>query len=155
MDTKKPPVLPPVSQIGVVVRDLAKAVKYYTDTFGIGPFTVVDFAPEKHFVRGKPVPIKLRIGIAQMGAVQIEFIEPVEGDAPHKQFLEERGEGLQHLGFFVNNYDEWMAYLKEQGIGVLMEADTTVEGMGHVRAAYTETDKTGGVLFEFIQFDHA
>jgi catechol 2,3-dioxygenase-like lactoylglutathione lyase family enzyme len=152
MDTKKPPVFPPVSQIGVVVRDLGKAMKYYTDTFGIGPFRVVDFAPEKHFVRGKPVPIKLRIGLAQMGAVQIELIEPVEGDAPHKRFLEERGEGLQHLGFYVDNYDEWMAYLKEQGIGILMEGETTIEGMGRVRAAYAETDKVGGVLFEFVQF---
>jgi catechol 2,3-dioxygenase-like lactoylglutathione lyase family enzyme len=87
-----------------------------------------------------------------MGAVQIELIEPVEGDAPHKRFLEERGEGLHHLGYYVDNYDEWRAYLKEQGIGILMEGETTIEGMGRVRAAYAETDKVGGVLFEFVQF---
>ncbi len=154
METKKQPVLPQVSQVGVVVRDVDQAMKYYTETFGIGPFMTVDFVPEKHWLRGKPFPIKLRIGIAQIGALQLELIEPVEGDGPHKRFLEEKGEGLQHLGFFVDNYDEWMDYLKGRGIDVLMNAETTVEGMGKVRAAYAETDKRGGVLFEFIQIDN-
>jgi catechol 2,3-dioxygenase-like lactoylglutathione lyase family enzyme len=148
---KKSLSLPPVAQIGVVVRDLAGAIDYYSKVFGVGPFTTFDFVPEKHLLRGKPLPIKLRIGVAQMGAVQIELIQPVEGDAPHKWFLESKGEGLQHLGFIVDNYDEWMVHLKEEGIGVLMEAETTVQGMGHVRAAYMESDKVGGILFELVE----
>jgi methylmalonyl-CoA epimerase len=152
MDKKNLPAFPPVSQVGVVVRNLDKAMEYYKETFGIGPFMVFDFVPEKHLVRGKPLPVKLRIGVAQMGPVGLELIEPVEGDAPHKRFLEEKGEGLHHLGYYVDNYDQWMDYLEQQGIGILMEAETTIEGMGHARAAYMETDKVGGILFEFIEF---
>ena len=31
--------LPPVSQIGVVVRDVNRAADYFSSVFGIGPFT--------------------------------------------------------------------------------------------------------------------
>jgi catechol 2,3-dioxygenase-like lactoylglutathione lyase family enzyme len=143
--------LPGVAQIGVVVKDLQRAIDYYSTIFGVGPFMTFQFVPEKHYLRGKPLPIKLNIGVAQMGAVQLELIEPVEGDVPHKWFLDSRGEGLQHLGFIVDNYDRWLSYLKEKGIPVLMEAETDVEGMGHVRAAYMESDKTGGILFELVE----
>ena len=85
------------------------------------------------------------------GPLQLELIEPVEGDAPHKWFLEEKGEGIQHLGFIVDNCDEWLAYLKEKAIDVLMNAETDVEGMGHVRSAYMQSDLVAGVLFELIE----
>jgi len=151
MNEKKAPVFPPVAQIGIVVRDLDRAVEYYSKIFGIGPFTKFEFSPEKHLLKGKPLPITLYIGVAPFGPVQMELIQPVKGDAPHQWFLNSKGEGLQHLGFIVNNYDEWMAYLKEQNIDVLMEAETDVVGMGHVRAAYIESDPIGGVLFEFVE----
>ncbi len=144
-------VLPPPAQVGVVVKNLKEAIDFYSRTFGIGPFQVIEFAPAKHWLKGKLTPIRLNIGLCQWGPLQLELIEVVEGDIPHKWFLEEKGEGLQHLGFIVANYDEWVDYLKGHGIEVLMNAETEVEGMGHVRAAYMKSDRTGGVLFELIE----
>ena len=143
--------LPPPAQVGVVVKNLDEAIAYYSETFGLGPFQKVSFVPAQHWVKGEPCPINLNIGMCPWGPLQLELIEPIEGDAPHKWFLEEKGEGLQHLGFIVDNYDEWMAYFKEKGIDVLMNAETDVEGMGHVRAAYMQSDAVGGVLFELIE----
>jgi catechol 2,3-dioxygenase-like lactoylglutathione lyase family enzyme len=71
----------------------------------------------------------------------------VEGDIPHKWFPEGRGEGMQHLGFIVDNYEERLGYLRDRGIAVLMNAETDVEGMGHVRAAHLQSDHVGGILF--------
>lgn len=142
--------LPPLAQVGIVVRDLKKATEYYSRVFGIDPFTSIVFAPEKHWVRGEPFPIKLNIAFAQMGPVQMELIEPV-GDGPHKWFLDSKGEGLHHLGFIVDNYDAWINYLKQLRVEILMNAETDVPGMGHIRAAYMESDKTGGVLVELIE----
>jgi methylmalonyl-CoA/ethylmalonyl-CoA epimerase len=144
-------VLPPPAQVGVVVRNLNEAIDYYSKMFGLGPFQTIDFAPAHHWVKGKPTPIRLKIGMCPWGSIQLELIEPVEGDAPHKWFLEGKGEGLQHLGFIVDNYDQWLDYLGKNQIHVLMNAETDVEGMGHVRAAYMQSDKTGGVLFELIE----
>lgn len=150
-DKGKQMVLPPPSQIGVVVKDLEEAIGYYTRVFGLGPFQTMEFAPALHWVKREPCPIRLNIGICQWGALMLELIEPLEGDAPHAWFLKEKGEGMQHLGFVVDNYDEWLNYLAEKGIDVLMNAETEVEGMGHVRAAYMQSDITGGVLFELIE----
>ncbi|MCG2722542.1 MAG: VOC family protein [Thermodesulfovibrionales bacterium] len=152
MDKKgKQMVLPPPAQVGVVVGNLNEAIDYYSGIFGLGPFQTIEFAPAQHWVKGKPTPIRLNIGMCQWGPLQLELIEPLEGDAPHKWFLEEKGEGMQHLGFIVDNYDEWLDYLSENRIDVLMNAETDVEGMGHVRAAYVQSDSTGGVLFELIE----
>ncbi len=143
--------LPPPAQVGVVVKNLSAAIDFYTRTFGLGPFQTLEFAPAQHWVNGKPTPIRLMIGLCQWGPLTLELIEPLEGDAPHKWFLEEKGEGMQHLGFIVENYDEWLSYLQREGIDVLMSAETDVEGMGHVRAAYIQSDRVGGVLFELIE----
>ena len=40
--------LPPVSQIGVVGREMEEAVSYFSSVFGIGPFTVYDSDPKSH-----------------------------------------------------------------------------------------------------------
>ncbi len=152
MDEKvKQMVLPPPAQVGVVVKNLDQAIDYYTKTFGVGPFQTIEFAPAQHWVKGKPTPIRLNIGMCQWGPLQLELIEPLEGDAPHKWFLEKKGEGMQHLGFIVDNYDEWLDYLRGKGPNILMNAETDVEGMGHIRAAYLESDGIGGVLFELIE----
>ncbi len=34
--------LPPVEQIGIVVKDMDQAIDYYSSTFGWGPFHVMD-----------------------------------------------------------------------------------------------------------------
>jgi len=54
---------------------------------------------------------------------------------------------MQHLGFIVDNYEERLGYLRDRGIAVLMNAETDVEGMGHVRAAHLQSDHVGGILF--------
>lgn len=72
--------LPAISQIGIVARDMREAVDYYSTHFGIGPFTVYESAPDKYWFRGKPSHMKLRQGKAMLGGVEIELIQPLEGE---------------------------------------------------------------------------
>ena len=72
-------VLPAPAQIGVVVKNLDNAMNHYSQVFGVGPFQVIEFAPAQHWLKGKPTPIRLNIGIAQWGNLQLELIEVVEG----------------------------------------------------------------------------
>ena len=39
-------VLPPPSQIGVVVKDVEKAIEYYSQTFGLGRFAGLSLYPQ-------------------------------------------------------------------------------------------------------------
>jgi len=81
-----------VDQIGIVVKDIETTMKFYEKMFGIEPFPTVE-----SYVNSA----KLKIGLFQLGEVQIELIQVVEGESIHSRFLEEKGEGLHHLGFFV------------------------------------------------------
>jgi methylmalonyl-CoA/ethylmalonyl-CoA epimerase len=141
-----------VQQIGMVVKNLEKSVENYERTFGVGPFAVFDFRPEKSYVKGREGAINLKIGIAQLSpGLSLELIEVVEGRPYHLDFLETHGEGVQHLGFVCDDYDRVLAQAERLNIPVLMSAETFVEGMGNVRGAYLDTLALAGVLFEVIE----
>lgn len=144
--------LPAMSQVGIVVKDLDKAMDYYATVFGVGPFNTFQFNPEKHWVRGKIHPVSLKVALAPMGQVEFELIEPLS-DSPHREFLESYGEGLHHIGFVIDDYDEWMDYLKAQNIEILCNAELDAEGMGHVRAAYIDLQQgnPANLLVEIIE----
>jgi 4-hydroxyphenylpyruvate dioxygenase-like putative hemolysin len=143
--------LPPVSQIGIVVRDIGKAVEYYSTLFGLGPFTVYEFAPEKHWCLEEPSPVRLQMGKTMLGDIEFELIQPLDGNSDHRQFLENRGEGLHHLGFNVPRYDEVFQRFVQEGFQPLMRAESYVPTYkGTVKACYFDTRRVGGVLFEII-----
>ena len=99
--------LPPVGQVGIVVRDIRKAADYYTATFGIGPFTIIDVNMEGVLLRDKPSSSKIKSAFARSGTLQIEFIQPVEGENLYTEFLATNGEGLHHLGFRVEDVEDF------------------------------------------------
>lgn len=143
--------LPPVSHIGVVVRDMDKAVDYYSSVFGIEPFTVYEFVPDKHWFMEGLSYLKLLLGKAMWGDIELELIQPREGKSLHKDFLETQGEGLQHLGFFVADYDEMFDRFVKAGFKPLMRAETYVETYkGYLKACYFDTRGVGGVIFEIV-----
>lgn len=143
---------PNVGHIGSVVKDIDRVIGYYSRVFGIGPFEIYDFRPYKTWVRGQEVrPFELRIATANVGSANIELIQVIHGDPPHRGFLEIHGEGLQHLGFYVRNYDEWKSYVREEGIEVLCEIEAEDQVRGKRRAFYMNSSGIGGILFEIIE----
>lgn len=143
--------LPPVSQIGVVVRDVRKTADYYSSLFGIGPFTIYEFVPEKHWYMEELTYSKIMMGKAMWGNLELELIQPLEGKSLHMDFLEQNGEGLQHLGFNVPNFDEVFEKFIQAGFKPLLRGETYVETYkGYLKACYFDTQKIGGVLFEII-----
>ena len=141
-----------VAQVGCVVNKLAITIKNYEKVMGIGPFTTFDFRPEKSFIKGRAPEIHLKIGITQLTpALSLELIEVVTGEPYHRDFLESHGEGVQHLGFLTDEYDQVLKRAEKVGVEVLMWAETEVAGMGHVRGAYLDTQDLIGTLVEIIE----
>lgn len=141
-----------LAQVGFVVHDLAGTIEIYEKTIGIGPFAVIEFIPEKSYIKDRPGRIELKIGIAQLTpALSIELIQVMDGEPYHKDFLREHGQGVQHLGFMTDEYDRVLERAEALHIEVLMWAQTDVPGMGHVRGAYLDTYALLGVLVEIIE----
>jgi len=140
--------LPDVGQIGVVVKDLDKAVDYYSSMFGIGPFKYIERHYDGVILRERnDASYSVRIAIAPMGSVDFELIQITEGESIHLEFLEKKGEGIEHLGFRVPDLDAEIARFKECGIEVLQSARRS-DGGGY---AYMDTENIGGIIFELIQ----
>ena len=134
-----------IDQVGIVVKDIQKTMDYYSSTFGIGPFRVVDMNIPGVIARGEVIELKLKLAFAEAGPVEIELIESIEGENIYTEFLRSKGEGLHHLGIKVDDVDKEVAGLKERGVAVLQQGK--VNGRSF---AYLDTGEPGGVIFELI-----
>jgi methylmalonyl-CoA/ethylmalonyl-CoA epimerase len=135
-----------VRQVGVVVRNVDEAVEYYSSNFGVSPFRTVIRERRSVIVHGKPVDYKVKLAFADLGQIQLELIEVLEGETIHTEFLRERGEGLHHLGFHVEDLDAEVSRWGRRGFGVLQR--TKPGGPGF---AYMDTAGVSGVILELIQ----
>jgi catechol 2,3-dioxygenase-like lactoylglutathione lyase family enzyme len=138
--------------VSVVVRDMAKAMKFY-EALGIGPFPPL-LGPQgkvslvNKTLHGKPADWELDLRHAEggVGDLTFELIQPLEGDTPVKDFLEKKGEGIQHIGFFVDDMEQETAKMAEKGFKITQSGETPT-----VKWAYFGTDAIGGVSIELMQ----
>lgn len=63
--------MPRVSQIGVVVRDIDRAIEYFDGVLGLGPWAVFEGEPVWRRENGEEVTYKGKMALAQAGQVQI------------------------------------------------------------------------------------
>ena len=87
-----------IFHLGVVVRDLEKAVKIYKEEMGYGPFEMGD----GEFFADKMINGKIGAGLPMETATyrgdgyEIELIEP-KGPSVYQDFLEKHGPGVHHV----------------------------------------------------------
>ena len=113
-----------VGQVGIVVKDVEQAAKYLEEKLGIGPFAFIDFTDGKAMYNGKEVPYKSKVGIYNMNGLMIEIMQPYEGNTIQNdpKYLPPGGQGLHHLGFFVEDAEKLAAEWKATGAKVLQRS---------------------------------
>jgi methylmalonyl-CoA/ethylmalonyl-CoA epimerase len=126
------------NHIGAVVRDVDKAIEYY-QSLGI-----VDKATDRVTMEGKKAKVVGRF--IHIGPLVLEFWQPVRGETIQQEFLNSRGEGVNHIAFHVDDLDREKARMAEKGIPVVF---TTRDENGYM--AYFDVRKFGGILVELIQ----
>ena len=142
-----------VDQVAVVVRDLDEAMRRYSETLGIGPWRVYTFTADwirDMTFRGRKQSYSMRLALADVGDMSYELIEPLDGPSTYREFLDARGEGLHHLGYFVEDLDAAIADMDARGFAVLQGGrGNGVDGDGGY--AYFETDDALGCILEAIE----
>jgi 4-hydroxyphenylpyruvate dioxygenase-like putative hemolysin len=132
-----------------------RAVEYY-ESLGIGPFQpITELIPKvahlrERIIRGEPAPLTRQVinKLAKVGPVFLELLQPLEEPSFWRDFLETKGEGVQHLAFLVDDIDAEEARLVEKGVSVTYRI--RFEGGGG--DTYFETYEVGGVLLAIVQF---
>lgn len=143
--------LPPVSQIGLAVRDVSKVVEYYSSVFGLGPFKIYDWEPDRHWFGEELTPVRFRSAKTMLGPIELELLQPLAGRSLIQEFLDSGREGLQHLGFNVRDFDGVVDRVQKAGFVSLLKIDSYVETYkGHLKVCYFDSHRVGGVIFEII-----
>jgi catechol 2,3-dioxygenase-like lactoylglutathione lyase family enzyme len=135
-------------QVAIVVRNIDKTVKFYTEVFGIGPFEIreVDFPNATYY--GRKAGYRGKRAFAKLGPVTLELIEIIEGKTVHEDFLKEKGEGLHHIAFAVKDLKRCEEEAQKLGLKVI-QGMKREDGSGF---AYLDSDRIGGAMFELIQW---
>ncbi len=111
-----------INQVAIVVKDVRIVVENYWNILGIGPWEIYLWEAPLVYERkyhGKPAWAREKIALAQVGAVQLELVQPVEGDSIYRDFLMEHGEGLHHMNFLVDDVDKTAEILAKEGFPTL------------------------------------
>lgn len=137
------------NHVAIVVRDIEKTIDYY-QSLGMGPFkTPPPVNIKKRTEHGKPgtTGSKIREAIGDMGTIRLQLIQPVEGKSIYREFLDNKGEGVHHYAFIVDDVEKAEADFVSKGVEIL--SSVRLEGGGgHI---IVNTAVTGGVLLEFMQ----
>ena len=129
-----------IDHIGIAVKAIEQAGKFYTDILGLKIADVETVAEQKVNVAFIPITDS-----------EVELLESTEPDGPVAKFIDSKGEGVQHIAFRVENIEEALEELKAKGVRLIDQ--TGRKGAGGARIAFIHPKETNGVLIELCQRD--
>ncbi|RLC27797.1 MAG: methylmalonyl-CoA epimerase [Deltaproteobacteria bacterium] len=129
-----------IDHIGIAVREIAQAGKFYTDILGLEIQDIETVAEQKVNVAFIPITDS-----------EVELLESTEPDGPVAKFINSKGEGVQHIAFRVENIEEALEELKAKGVRLIDQ--TPRKGAGGAMIAFIHPKETNGVLVELCERD--
>ena len=127
-----------VDHIGIAVKDLDEALKFYEEVLGIKCVNT-EVVEEQ----------KVKVAFLPIGDTEVELLESTEEDGPIAKFIEKRGEGIQHIAYRVEDIEKAIEELKEKGIRMIDEKPRY--GAGGAKIAFLHPKSTYGVLIELCE----
>ncbi|HEX7131739.1 MAG TPA: methylmalonyl-CoA epimerase [Iamia sp.] len=98
------PVLTEIDHIGIAVRDLPAALDTYREAFGAVVEDREDLVDEG-----------VEVAMLKVAESYIQLLAPTHDDSELSAFLDERGEGIHHVGFRVDDVAAVLEVLAAQG----------------------------------------
>jgi hypothetical protein len=143
--------LPKVGQLGFIVHDIQDALPGIASTFNLKSWYEPQYAEKKFKIGGNNVELDYNLVFAYAGRQQIELIEEKSQQVPTLWgHLENHGQGLHHLGFYVQDLDSKLGQAANIGFEILFEGKFTTAGGGYARFAYLDTRPKCGIIIELI-----
>ena len=126
-----------IDHVGVAVKDINAALKFFQEVFGAPP-AEIESLPDQG----------VRAVLIQVGQTRLELLEPLSDDSPVGRFVERRGEGLHHLALNVPGLAANLIKLEEHGVDLVdREPREGLSGM----IAFLHPRSTFGILTELVE----
>ena len=123
--------------VGVAVKSVEQMLAIYSK--------VGDFQVRQTEVAGQ----KAKILMMKAGDTSVEFLEPTSEESTLAKFIRERGEGLHHIAFEVDDILKATEELKARGFRFIY--DQPAQGKFGSKVNFMHPKSTGGILVELTQ----
>ena len=127
-----------IEHIGIAVKDLEQANDVFAKLIG-----------EEHYKIEEVEVEGVRTSFFRVGESKIELLEAKNSASPISKFIENRGEGMHHIAFYVDNIEKEMQRLKDNGFELIREHYS--KGADNKHIAFLHPKSTNGVLIELCQ----
>ena len=127
-----------IDHTGIAVADLEQSLAFYRDVLGM-PLVHREALPDQG----------VDAALLDIGDGHVELIAPLGPDTGVARFLEQRGPGLHHVAYRVDDIEATLASLSAAGVRLIDERPRT--GIRGSRVAFLHPAATGGVLTEIVE----
>lgn len=125
-----------IEHIGIAVKNLDEAIKYYQDVLGLECYNIEEVADQK-----------VKTAFFQVGQTKIELLESTDPEGTIAKFIEKRGEGVHHMAFAMEDVATALNEAAEKGVQLIDKAPR--KGAENLMIGFLHPKSTKGVLTEF------
>ena len=127
-----------IEHIGIAVKDLDAAIRFYEDVLGLTCYSVEEVKDQQ-----------VKTAFFRIGQTKIELLESTSPDGPIGKFIEKRGEGVHHIAFAVHNIERQLEEAAANGIQLIDKVPR--KGAEGLDIAFLHPKSTFGVLTELCE----
>jgi len=127
-----------IEHIGIAVKNLAEAISFYENIFGLKCYAVEEVEDQK-----------VKTAFFMVGETKIELLEATSDDSPIAKFIEKKGEGIHHVAFAVKGLSSLLPELENNGIQLIDKKPR--KGAEEMSIAFLHPKSTFGVLTELCE----
>ncbi len=127
-----------IEHIGIAVKDLNNSNEIFKKLFGKEHYKVEAVASEG-----------VSTSFFMLGETKIELLEATNENSAIAKFIEKKGEGIHHIAYEVDNLEEEMARLKQEGFELINVKPK--DGADNKRICFLHPKTTNGVLVELCE----
>lgn len=129
-----------IEHIGIAVKSLDEAIKFYEDVLGLKCYSVEEVADQK-----------VKTAFFMVGQTKIELLESTSADGPIGKFITKKGEGIHHIAFAIKDLQNSLDEVKSKNI--LLIDEKPKKGAEGLNIAFLNPKSTFGVLTELCEKD--
>ena len=131
-----------IDHIGIAVRDMESSIHFYKNVLEAN---LID-----HYI-SEAKGVESEVAILEVNGDRIELLAPTNNTtSPIARFIKQKGKGVHHIAYRVENLDDALEELKEQGIRTL--ADTLRINKHGRRLIYLNPADTEGTIIEYCDY---
>lgn len=127
-----------IEHIALAVEDLDQAIERYSTVWGL---------TLEH--REEVADQGVEEAMLKIGETYIQLLAPLGPETTVGKFIEERGEGIHHIAYEVDDLEGTLAALREAGAKLIDEAPR--DGSRGTKVAFVHPKGNGGVLAELVE----